>query len=126
MIGRNGNTQRGLRGMAGCVGPFLLSALAGCHSAFVNASITNQSGRPLRLVEIDYPSASFGTNDLANQATFKYRFKILGTGSATLLWTDAGSQEHKVTGPALEEGQEGQLSVVIGPKEATWTQSLHH
>ncbi len=126
MTRRNHEARRWLAVTAGGLGTVLCGALTACHSAFINATISNQSGQALRLVEIDYPSASFGTNDLANGATFKYRFKVLGSGPATLLWTDHASQDHKVRGPALEEGQEGQLSVIIGPGGAHWDQSLHH
>ncbi len=104
---------------------FLLAA-SGCRSAFVNAAITNQSGHPVRLVEVDYPSASFGTSDLADGATFKYRFKVLGSGPATLLWTDLQSKEHTSAGPDLEEGQQGSLTANIGPTAATWQRNLSH
>ena len=108
------------------VGSGSILLLAGCHSAFVNATITNTSGRPLRLVEIDYPSASFGTNDLAPGGTFKYRFKVLGSGPATLLWTGADGKEHKSEGPSLEEGEEGSLAAKVGQEDAQWVSHLHH
>ncbi len=112
-----------LRALAGSIS---LAALSGCHSAFVNAVIMNHSGQPVRLVELDYPSASFGTGDLADGATFKYRFKILGSGPATLLWTDLHEKEHTSPGPELEEGQEGSITISIGPGAATWQKDLHH
>ena len=115
------------RGMAarltGAMAPLLL---CGCHSAFVNATITNHSGRPLRLVEIDYPSASFGTNDLASGIDFKYRFKVLGSGPAMLLWTDNSMKEHRSQGPDLEEGEQGSLVVTITAAEVPWVSQLHH
>ena len=104
----------------------VFGAPLGCHSAFVNATITNHSGHPIRILELDYPSASFGTSDLADGATFKYRFKILGSGPASLQWTDIGEKEHTSPGPELEEGQEGSLAVSIEPETATWSKSLHH
>lgn len=103
-----------------------LLTLSGCHSAFVEASILNRSGQKVRLVEVDYPSASFGTGELANGATFKYRFKVLGSGPATLLWTDLHEKEHTSPGPALEEGEEGLMTVSIGQGAATWEEKLHH
>ncbi len=120
-------TSYGHRRMAARItGSTALLLFCGCHSAFVNATIANHSGRPLRLVEIDYPSASFGTNDLASGANFKYRFKVLGSGPATLLWTDAAEKEHRSQGPALEEGEQGSLTVTIGPDNALWATQLHH
>ena len=75
----------------------LLSAL-GCHSAFIEATVQNHTAKPIELVEIDYPSASFGTQALQPGADFHYRFKVLGTGSTKLLWTDNAHAEH--TSPA--------------------------
>ncbi len=115
--------RRGARNL--CPGVCLL-LLSGCHSAFVNATITNHSGQPLRLVEVDYPSASFGTNDLPEGGSFKYRFKLLGSGPATLLWTDSHEKEHTSVGPELEEGQQGTLTITVEPTSATWQKDLRH
>ena len=106
----------------------LLCALlgsGGCHSAFVGATLVNHSGQTVRLLEMDYPSASFGTEQLENCASFKYRFKIMGKGNATLSWTDSSGASHNSRGPALAEGQEGRVSVEIGPNSAEWQQDLH-
>ena len=100
-------------------------SIAGCHSAFVNATVANRSGHPVRLVEVDYPSASFGTEELADGATFKYRFKVLGSGNAKISWTDSAQKDHNATGPALQEGDEGQLSVTLGPDAPAWKTALH-
>lgn len=97
----------------------------GCHSAFVSATVVNRSGAAVRLIEVDYPSASFGTEELANGATFKYRFKIQGSGAAKLSWTDSQEKDHTSAGPDLHEGQEGSLSVTIEPGNATWSAGLH-
>ncbi len=99
--------------------------LSGCHSAFINAAVINRSGRPVRLVEVDYPSASFGIAQLADGATFKYRFKVLGSGSTAISWTDASEKDHNTHGPDLTEGEEGQLAVTIGENTATWQADVH-
>lgn len=99
--------------------------VGGCHSAFVEADIRNASPAPIRLVELDYPSASFGTGSLASGATYHYRFKILGQGQAKLLWTDASRREHTQAGPQLREGQQGSLVVVVNGDAASWTMNLH-
>lgn len=116
-------TGRTFRGSAGLA---ILLSISGCHSAFVNAQVINQSGQALRLIEVDYPSASFGTEDLAAGATFKYRFKILGSGATKLSWTDSHEKDHTSPGPTLHEGQEGTLTVTIGPDTATWNSELQH
>jgi hypothetical protein len=109
-----------------------LSALAaaltvtGCHSAYIEATISNRTPEPLTLVELDYPSASFGTQNLAAGADFHYRFKVLGSGPTTLLWTDPTHHDHKAAGPSFHESDEGTLTVTITPTDPTWNyQTLH-
>lgn len=97
----------------------------GCHSAFVNATITNRSGAPVHLVEVDYPNASFGTEDLPAGGVFRYHFKIQGTGGTKLSWTDQGEHDHASEGPTLLEGEMGSLAVTINSGGAVWSQSLH-
>ena len=99
--------------------------LAGCHSHYVQATITNQSGSTLNVIQVDYPSASFGTQQLAPDAAFHYRFKLLGSGPIKLTYIDSHNQEHSQTGPSLNEGQEGQLRIVIdAQKNAEFQTSL--
>jgi hypothetical protein len=100
--------------------------LSGCHSAYVQASIINATTSPITLVELDYPSASFGTGSLAPGATYRYRFQMIGSGDAKVLWTDAAQHEHTVKGPALHERQEGTLTVRITGASADWTTHLQH
>lgn len=104
--------------------PGALAFTAGCHSAFVQATVINHSGHTVRLFEVDYPFASFGGQDLADGATFHYRFKILGDGPTKITWTDAAEHEHTTVGPTLQEGLEGPLTLTIGPDQATWDAHL--
>jgi hypothetical protein len=106
---------------------FALAAgvLTGCHSATIDATISNHTGDPIALMEVDYPSASFGAQTLAPGQDFHYNFKILGDGPTTLLWTDSAHRDHKKSGPALREGQEGKLSIVFNPNaDPTWNLQL--
>jgi hypothetical protein len=98
--------------------------LAGCHSHYVEADVKNETGQAVSLVELDYPSASFGTESLAAGATYHYRFKILGDGPTKLLWTDATRHDHTVPGPHLREGQEGSIAVTITSTTPAWTTHL--
>jgi hypothetical protein len=86
--------------------------------------ISNQTGRPVSLIEVDYPSASFGRDALAAGASFPYRFQIIGSGPTTVAWTDATRHPHKSTGPSLHDGQHGQLTITLTPTGATWTSHL--
>ncbi len=101
-----------------------LATLTGCHSHYVSIDVRNTTTKPITLIEVDYPTASFGIDALAPGATYHYRFKILGDGPAKILWTDAAQQPHTVTGPSLTEGQEGTLTATITPTTATWQSNL--
>jgi hypothetical protein len=99
--------------------------LTGCHSAFIDATISNHTAEPLSLIEVDYPSASFGTQTLAPGQDFHYRFKVLGSGATTVLWTDAVHRERKNSGPLLQEGDEGKLAILFDPDAGpTWSLQL--
>jgi hypothetical protein len=97
-----------------------LTAATGCHSPYVQATVSNRTDKPIELLEVDYPSASFGTQNLAPGADFHYRFKVLGSGGTKLLYTDSAHQDHKSDGPSLKEGAEGSLVIVIAPNGVTW------
>ncbi len=96
----------------------VMMGAGGCHSAYIETTVRNASGGPISLLEVDYPSASFGKEALAMGAEYHYRFKVLGNGPTKVLWTDAGQHEHSVPGPSLNEGDEGRLVVTIRPADA--------
>ena len=98
----------------------VLVGLTGCHSAFVAATIQNRTGKAISLVELDYPSASFGAETLAAGQDFHYRFKVLGSGGVKLLWTDAARVDRHADGPELVEGDEGTLTVTITDGGVKW------
>lgn len=102
-----------------------LLLLAGCHSAYIEATVHNSTGGPVSVVEVDYPSASFGTQSLADGADFHYRFKVLGSGPTKVLWTDAMHHDHTVAGPSLQEGAEGHLLVTLTSSSASWDVNIH-
>ena len=90
---------------------------AGCHSYHVEVTVENRTGAPVQLLEVDYPSASFGTGDLAPQADFHYRIQLRGTGPLKLQYTEGNlrGKSVQITGPTLVERQEGKLEVVLLP-----------
>lgn len=102
------------------LGPAVLLLATGCHSAFIDATLRNRTGRAVTLVELDYPSASFGTQTLSPGQDFHYRFKLLGSGKVKLIYTDSANVVHTVPGPQLDEGNEGSLSVTIQPSGVQW------
>jgi hypothetical protein len=105
----------------------LLLAVAGtvgCKSAFVEADVINATAAPVSLVEVDYPSASFGVGSLAAGATYHYRFKILGSGATKVMWTDAARRDYSSVGPQLHEGEQGTMTVTILGGTAEWETHL--
>jgi hypothetical protein len=100
-------------------------SLSACRSAFVRTSIINHTGNTVRLIEVDYPSASFGTQQIADGETFQYRFKILDTGPVKISFTSADNSVESFTGPTLTQGQQGSLTITLerGGK-VTWTPEL--
>jgi len=116
--------KRGLVKIAAGAGTLALVAVSGCASKYVQAAVRNQTGGAVTLVEVDYPSASFGSETLAAGAEYGYRFKILGSGPTKVLWTDAERKQHEVAGPNLDEGQQGALVVTLTQSGATWNVRL--
>lgn len=114
------NTSSWLVRAAAWVVPVGLLTLTGCHSAFIETTLTNRTESTLRLVEVDYPSASFGTQNLAPGASFHYKFKVIGEGPLKMSWTDEAQKEHNAEGPSLHEGQGGQLSITLIPGQTLW------
>ena len=113
--------MRRLVAIAGLVGVVLVG---GCKSPYVSATVRNDTGGDVRLVEVDYPSASFGRESLAADAVYPYRFKILGSGATKVSWTDAARKQHSSDGPQLHEGQQGQMEITLTPTGAQWSQQL--
>ena len=98
--------------------------LTGCHSAYVTTTVSNHTAEKVSLVEVDYPSASFGIQSLAPGANLHYRFKVLGQGPLKLIYTDTKGDEHTTKGPYLREGAEGPLTIVIDSTGVHWQTTL--
>jgi len=89
----------------------------GCHSYHVDTTVENRTGAPVQLLEVDYPSASFGTDSLAPGADFHYRIQILGSGPLKVQYTESATHKvRQISGPQLFERQEGRLEVVLLPE----------
>lgn len=92
-----------------------LSSLLACHSYHIDATIANRSGGPITLLEVDYPSASFGADALAANSLFHYSFQTRGSGQLTIQYTAANGNQVQVKGPMLYEKQQGRLEIVLLP-----------
>jgi hypothetical protein len=133
MTGRSGNqrvgiddlkahrsTSRGEQPSRGLPFLVLLSAAslfqAGCHSYHVDATVENRTGAPIQLLEIDYPSASFGRDKLATGELFNYRIQLQGSGPLKVHYTTADRHQVDINGPTVRERQEGALRIVLVPE----------
>jgi hypothetical protein len=115
----NGRSPISLRLLA-FVGVAALITLGGCHSAYVNATVMNQTPTAISVVQVEYPSASFGTQTIAAGQEFHYRFKVLGSGALKITYTDTKEAEHKSSGPTLNEGTEGAVKITVAPDGVHW------
>ncbi len=100
-----------MRGFSYPAGLVSLLLLAGCHSHYIQATVTNDGTAAVNVIEVEYPHASFGTQQLLPGKTFPYRFKLLGSGPVKIEFVDAKNVEHQQNGPWLNEGQEGRLNI---------------
>jgi hypothetical protein len=93
----------------------LTALLAGCHSYHVETSVENRTGGAIQLLEVDYPSASFGDNRLDAGGLFHYRIQVRGSGQLKVQYTTSDERQVHIDGPALAERQEGSLQIVLLP-----------
>jgi hypothetical protein len=91
----------------------VLAWAAGCHSYHIETTVENRTGETIRLLEVDYPSASFGADRLAAGATFHYRIQLRGSGPLHVEYTASDGRQVRVDGPVLAEPQEGQIRIVL-------------
>ena len=106
--------SRGFAARAAALAAVLIG-ISACHSYHVDATIENRTGGNLQLLEVDYPSASFGADGLVAGATLHYRFQIRGSGPLKVEYTGADGKQVQIAGPTLEERQQGQLEIVLLP-----------
>ncbi|HEV2486383.1 MAG TPA: hypothetical protein VGT08_12695 [Terracidiphilus sp.] len=92
-----------------------LIVATGCRSYHVEIMVQNRTGTAIQLLEVDYPSASFGADSLAAGAVFHYRIQIQGTGTLKVQYTAADGHHEQISGPTLSEHQQGSLQIVLLP-----------
>ncbi|MGA8086150.1 MAG: hypothetical protein WCA10_02515 [Terracidiphilus sp.] len=105
-------TQRLVAASLGLLG---LTLISGCHSYHIEATVENHTGGAITLLEVDYPSASFGADTLAADAVYHHRIQIRDSGPISVQYTAAGGHQVLVKGPTLYEKQEGSIQIVLLP-----------
>lgn len=102
-------------GLIAVLFPALLMAVSACHSFHIETAVENRTGAEVRLLEVDYPSASFGADSLAPGASLHYRIQVRGEGPIKVQYTAGDGSQQQLTGPAIAEGQEGRLEIILLP-----------
>jgi hypothetical protein len=88
---------------------------AGCHSYHVDVTVENRTGAAIQLLEVDYPSASFGADKLAVGEVFRYSIQVRGGGPLKVEYTGSDGRQAQMNGPTLAEHQEGRVQIVLLP-----------
>jgi hypothetical protein len=89
--------------------------MAGCHSRHIDTTVENRTGGAIQLLEVDYPSAGFGANSLADGAVLPYRIQLRGAGPLKVQYTGSEGHQVQIEGPTLAEPQEGRMEIVLLP-----------
>jgi len=93
----------------------IIPAITGCKSYWIDATVENQTGQSIHELEVDYPTASFGSNGLAPGATMHYRFQIRGSGPVKVEYSVPDGKTTRAQGPTLTEHQQGGLTIRLLP-----------
>ena len=93
----------------------LLCIVVGCHSYHIEASVENRTGGTITLLEVDYPTASFGVDTLAPDGVVHHRIQTRDSGPIGVQYTAAHGHQVQVKGPTLFEKQEGSIQIVLLP-----------
>lgn len=111
--------NRFIMGISIAAASVVMLGFMGCKSYWIDASVENQSGQAIRELEVDYPTASFGTNSLAPGAAMHYRFQIRGSGPVKVEYTSSDEKLPnklvRAQGLTLTEHQHGQLMIRLLP-----------
>jgi hypothetical protein len=89
--------------------------LAGCHTHPFEITVENRTGAPVRLLEVDYPSASFGVNNLASGQASRNQLQLRGSGPVKVAYTAADGRPVQSSGPELAEPEEGRIEILLLP-----------
>ena len=97
----------------------LLLALTGCPAHMLTIRLVNTSAQPVSTIIVDYPSATFGKDQLAPRETFSSPVKITDTGALKVQFTDANGAHHTFTGPVLHPSEEGSIEIKLTQSSAS-------
>ena len=91
--------------------------LGGCHTHPFEITVENRTGAPVRLLEVDYPSASFGVDSLGSGKISRNQLQLRGSGPVKLAYTAADGRPVQASGPELAEREEGRIEILLLPSQ---------
>lgn len=91
-------------------------AAVACRSPHVAITVENRTGAQIRLLEVDYPNASFGVDSLAAGADYRYRIQVIGQGQVKVQYIDPANHQIQANGTKLAENDQGRLEIVLLPE----------
>ena len=98
----------------------LAASLSACRSPRIDVNVENRTGAAIELLEVDYPTASFGADRLPSGADYRYRFQVRGSGPIKVQYTDPVSRQlRQASGPELHEQQAGAIEILLLPAGRT-------
>lgn len=109
------NRIRRLIGLQAAIFMLSLATVTGCRSYHVEITVENRTGAPAKLLEVDYPSASFGTDVVAPGTDYHYRIQVLGSGAVKVQYRTPDDTLRQIDGPNLSEHDQGTLQIVLLP-----------
>jgi hypothetical protein len=77
--------------------------------------VENRTGTAVRLLEVDYPSASFGADSLDAGQTVRSGIHLTGSGAVKVMYTAPDKHQAAISGPELKDKQTGGISIVLLP-----------
>ena len=104
-----------IRSSAAVAVPVLVTVLLGCKSYWIDVDVENHTGQPIRQLEVEYPTASFGINSVGPESAMHYRFQVRGTGPIRVSYLASDGETMHSDGPTLSEHQHGQLTIELLP-----------
>jgi hypothetical protein len=109
------NVRLSLRFFAATIGLVGLNVISGCHSYHIEATVENRTGGAISLLEVDYPSASFGVDTLAPDGVYHHRIQTRDSGPISVQYTASHRHPVQVKGPTLYEKQQGAIDIILLP-----------
>lgn len=88
---------------------------AGCRSHQIMITVENHTGKEIQLLEVDYPSASFGEDSMAAGQVVHYSIQVRDSGPVKVQYMTPDHHQPQMTGPTLHEKEEGKLQIVLLP-----------